>query len=173
MSNKTCSACGKPKANRTCSLCQVDLCKNCTQFLDEGSFSFLRQVPADLSHSTYCDACFSTSVAPALDSYHEVLEKAKNVYVFYKTQRKPIPLLSKAKDRVEVKSCPDRNETILRLAFFAAEGDHNAIVDVDIVSEKVRNQGYEKSNYRGTGVPAQIDTSKLHWDRKTILSQDE
>ncbi len=165
MSEKICVSCSKPKANRTCSLCQAELCKSCTQFLDEGSFSFRKTVSEDLSHSTYCHPCFDETVAPALADYDEVMERAKKIYVFYKTQRKPIPLLKRAKERVDVKNCPDKNETLLRLAFFAAEESYNAIVDVDVFSEKMRNKGFEKSNYQGSCVPAQIDASKMYWDR--------
>jgi hypothetical protein len=164
MSEKICISCHKPKANRTCSLCQGDLCKGCTQFLDEGAFSFLKEVPEDLRHSTYCNPCFDDRVAPSLDTYRETMESAEKIYVFFKTQKKPYPLIKKGREKVEVKSCPDRDETILRLAFFAAEQAFNAIVEVDIISEKVRNQGYEKVQYKATGFPAQIDVSKMYWD---------
>ncbi len=165
MSEKICISCSKPKANRSCGLCQESICKHCTQFLEEGSFTFLKELPSDLSHIAYCNPCYDEKVAPALASYQEVLERAKKVYVFFKTQRKPFPLLKKSRDRVEVKNCPDRNETILRLAFFAAELSFNGLVEVDVYSEKMRNKGFEKSQYQGTGFPAQIDESKMYWDK--------
>jgi hypothetical protein len=165
MSEKLCASCKKPKANRSCSLCQDDLCKSCTQFLDEEAFSFLKEIPEDLRHPTYCNPCFDEKVAPELASYEEIMERAKKIYVFFKTQRKPIPLVKKGRDPVEVKSCPDRDEIILRLAFFAAELSFNALIEVDITSEKIRNQGYEKLQYKATGFPAEIDVSKMYWDR--------
>ncbi len=165
MPEKQCFSCGKLKANRTCQICEADLCKSCTQFLEEDSFSFLKTIPDSLRHSTYCNPCFDEKVAPELSTYEETLERAKKIFVFFKTQRKPFPLIKKSRERVDAKNCPDRDETILRLAFFAAEQEFNAIVEVDITQEKIRNQGYEKSNFSGTGFPAHIDESKMYWDR--------
>ena len=164
MSEKICASCRKPKANRSCGLCNEPLCKACSQFLEESSFSFLEKVPEELSHSTYCQPCYNTTVAPALDSYDETMERAKQVYVFFKLQRKPIPLIKRSKKQVEVSNIPDRDEAILRLAFLASQESFNAVVDVNVIMEKVRNQGYEKSKYQGTGFPAQVDASKLAWD---------
>jgi hypothetical protein len=105
--------------------------------------------------------CYGQHVEPALESYNEVLERAKQVFVFYKSQRKAIPLTGRSKIIMRVEENHDRDETILRLAFFAAEQSFNAIIDVDVTSEKVRNGSYQTSKWKGSGFPASIDTVKL------------
>jgi len=110
-------------------------------------------------------------VGPALDSYTETLKRAKGVYVFFKTQRKPIPMVGQQKhERVQVLSCPDRDETIMRLAFSAAELSLNAVIEVDVTCEKVRDEGYQKMNWRGSGVPASVDAGKI--ERNELLRQN-
>jgi hypothetical protein len=48
----------------------------------------------------------------------------------------------------------------MRLAFLAAENNFNALVDVVVTSEKVRNEGYQTTKWKGTGVPVPLDESK-------------
>lgn len=158
---QVCVACRRPKASLNCGSCQESVCKNCAQFLDESTFSFLKEIPKELSHTYYCPMCHDSTVAPALDAYREVMDRAQQAYVFFITQRKPIPLLKKSKEKVSVKACEDRDETILRLAFFAAQEGYNAVTQVVVESEKIRNAGYEKSVWRGEGIPALVDAEKL------------
>ncbi len=65
--------CGKTKATLQCGICHEPLCKSCTQFLDEGQFSFLPRIPRDLTYHTYCDTCFTAKVATALADYDQKL----------------------------------------------------------------------------------------------------
>ena len=48
-----------------------------------------------------------------------------------------------------VKDCPDRDETIMRLAFFAAQRSSNAVIQVEVTAEKVRNGAYQTSKWSG------------------------
>lgn len=163
--NSTCSSCRKPLkpgATLECGLCHDPICKACDQFLDAGSFAFLRSLPDELSHTHYCVTCHSTKVEPALESYNEMMERAREVFIFFGTQKKAPPVVKKAKERLSVEDCPDRDETILRLAFHAAELGFNGLVDVEVASRKVRHAGWQKSAWQGSGVPAQIDESRLH-----------
>src|SRR4051812_21012834 len=121
MSDTPCVACKKPKTVYSCEICEDPLCKACTQFLEEGTFSFRSELPPELGHSRYCPSCFVTQVEPELEAYREKMELAKQVYFFFKTQKRAIPVLKRAESEVEVEDCADRNETILRLAFFAVE----------------------------------------------------
>jgi hypothetical protein len=163
MSEQACIACGKTKIAFICGLCEKDLCKACTEFLDEETFSFQKETPPELSHKTYCGACYDAVVSPALESYQLLMERAEKVSVFFKSQKTTPPIIRQAKARVSVQACPDRDETILRLAFLAVELSFNGIIDVDISAEKIRNAGYQKTNYRGSAIPAQINESKLYW----------
>lgn len=159
--SEVCLACRRPKANVSCGICQEPLCKSCALFLDASSFSFMKKIPEDLSHTYYCPSCHDAQVAPALESYNEVMERAREAYFFFVTQRKPIPIIKKSKEKVFVSSCDDRDETILRLAFLAVEQGYNAVVQAEVDSQKVRNEGYEKSVWKGEGFPAEVDAARL------------
>ncbi|MBC7419198.1 MAG: hypothetical protein H7328_00585 [Bdellovibrio sp.] len=162
-----CYLCHKPKATLDCGLCTEHICKNCARFLPEETFSFLKTRPAHLCHTTFCEPCYHNSVEPEFTGYEETLAKAKNVLVFSKTQGKETRLIKRIELPVEVKKCDDYDETILRLAFYAAQSGHNAIIDVDVTSEKIRVGGYQSSEWTGKGVPAQVTDAKLIKDRST------
>jgi hypothetical protein len=161
MSDSTCISCRKPKATLECGLCNESVCKKCSQHLSADSFSFLAEVPEELTHSIYCGNCYDETVAPAMDSYEETMERAKSAFVFFKTQRKEIPLIKKEREVFKVAECPDRDETILRLAFFAAQKDCNAVIEVEVLSEKVRDGAYQTSKWRGEGQAAKVDGAKI------------
>lgn len=161
MSDSVCISCRRPKAVFKCGVCEEPLCKDCDQFLDAGTFSFLKTQPAELGHTHYCPSCHAGTVEPALESYEEVMERAKTVYFFFTTQKRPPPIVKKSKEKVQVAECADRDETILRLAFFAAEQGYNGIVEAEVTSEKVRNEGYQKMRWRGVGLPVTVDAEKL------------
>src|SRR3989338_6430409 len=127
MTEKTCTSCRQPKANLACGACEAALCKQCVETLEAGSFSFLEMIPDELSHRTYCRFCYEEKVAPALEKYNETLERAKECFIFFTTQRKEIPLIRRSKVAVQVENRTDRDETILQLGFFAAEQSFNAV----------------------------------------------
>ena len=170
MSASSCNSCGKPKTILDCELCSESICKNCVQFLSEETFSFLPELPDALSHRNYCPQCYGHEVAPELDSYNEIMARAKDVFVFFKTQRKEIPLIRKEKITHRIEKCDDRDQTILRLAFLAAKQNFNGIIDVDVNAKKLRNGAYQTSEWSGTGVPALVDERKiqLQYDRDQV-----
>lgn len=161
MENTVCSICFKPKAKLSCGICESPICKNCTIFLDEDSFSFLKVVPDDLRHTTYCPPCYDAKVEPASAKYQEDLEKARNVFVFYKAENKESRYFKRVDHPLKVVDCPDRDETVLRLAFMAVQLNCNAIVDVDLASEKVKSGSYQTSKWTGTAHPVEADPRKL------------
>jgi hypothetical protein len=115
----------------------------------------LKTVPEDLAHPSYCGPCYDEKVAPALASYASAMEQARELGVFYKNERN-LPAHRPLNKMVKVENCPDRKETLLRLAFFAAEQSCNALVNVELISKKVRNAGYQKTIWSGTGFPAHV-----------------
>lgn len=161
MQDQVCASCRRPKVAVNCGVCENPLCKNCAEFLSESSFAFMAEIPENLKHSYYCPSCFGAHVEPVRANYDETMARAKEAFIFFATQRKPIPLLKKSKESVRIDECEDRDETILRLAFRASEQGYNAVVQVEVVSEKIRNGGHEKSRWRGVGYPAIVDTEKL------------
>ncbi|WII73318.1 hypothetical protein QJS83_05470 [Bdellovibrio sp. 22V] len=121
----------------------------------------MAKIPEDLSHSTYCGPCFDAKVAPELESYNQALEDAKNIIVFFKTQSKETRNFKRNETPFKVKGCADREETLLRLAFFAVKGRFNALIDVDITSEKVLKGRYQTQIWHGTAIPAQVTSERM------------
>lgn len=157
MAKTTCVFCNRPKATLSCGLCSTDICKNCTQFLNEESISFLRKIPKGLEYTVYCPPCFDKNVSPQLENYNQIMERAKEVLVFFKDQGKKTRLFKRTVEPLEIENCMDRDETVLRLAFLAAQGNFNSIIDVDLSSKKIRNAGYQTSTWSGSAIPSQID----------------
>jgi hypothetical protein len=161
----SCSSCHKPKANLVCGICNSSVCKSCAQFVEEDRFSFLPSIPEDLKHTTYCPECFQNKVAPEMAAYDDLMEQAKNIVVFEKDQGKETRLLKRKVPPIKVLDCPDRAETLLRLAFQAAKAGFNAIIDVDLRSEKVKINNYQTTKWSGTAVPTNIDPKWVVKDR--------
>ena len=133
--------------------------------LIEGSFAYLAEIPEELTHLQYCYPCYSVKVEPALESYKQTMELARNVYFFFSTQRRPPPIVKKSRDKIKVSQCMDRDETILRLGFQAASQGYNAVVEAEVVSVKLRNEAYQKSVWSGVGYPAKVDGAKIdRWE---------
>lgn len=151
-----CKTCRKPKANFQCGICQEHVCKSCAQFLND-SFSFLKKIPADLSHTTYCSNCFDEKVATPLEAYNTTMEAAKEVMVFTKDQIKSTAHLKRREEPVTVELCEDEQETIVRLAFFAAEKHFNCLLDVDVSHRKIIVGSHKKTVFSGTAIPTTID----------------
>jgi hypothetical protein len=162
MPSENCTTCHKPKANHSCGICRSPICKGCSQFVEEKSFAFLEKTPEELTHTVYCGICFDEKVAGPLRDYKETMRRAKNVFVFFKAQSKESRLMSRNADAVEVPDCADREETILRLGFLAAKAGYNALVDVDIVHEKIRIGAYQTTKWSGKGIPTQVDATKMN-----------
>lgn len=161
MEKNECSACRRPGAGFECGLCHEQFCKKCSQMLPEDTFGFWSEIPESLRHRVYCGACYDSGVLPFQEEYEETIERAKEVFVFFKTQRKEIPLTRRSKLQYRIDACKDRDETIFRLAFFAAKDGYNAIIETDVSAKKVRNEGYQTSIWSGTAVPASVDAGKM------------
>lgn len=126
-----------------------------------GAFSLMESIPADLNHTVYCRFCYDGKIEPQVLKYDETLARAKEVFIFFKTQKKEIPLVKKTKEIMKVEKCGDRDETILRLAFMSALKNFNAVIETDVNYAKIRNEGYQTTNWSGTGIAAQVDEAKL------------
>lgn len=103
--------------------------------------------------------CFQSKVNPAQESYQKILARAKEVSVFYKKQHKQTRWFKRTEPPIEVLACDDENETILRLAFLAAQNNFNALLDLEISSKKVKQMGsYQTREWRGIATPYLIET---------------
>lgn len=166
MDNSSCSTCSAPKAKYGCKSCQVKLCKDCTQFVDDDRASFLDpKIAKDLA-GVYCSYCYSGKIAPELDRYDELMEKAKNVFVYFKEQGKETRLIKRSEKPFKIDECGDRDETILRLAFFAAQAGYNCLVDVEVIYDKKRDGSYKIAKWSGTGTPTMVDPVRASRESK-------
>ncbi len=165
MTNPSCSTCHKPKANLVCEICQDAICKKCTEFVDENSFSFLTHVPKLLLCTTLCKTCFEQKISPEIIKYNDMMASAKNMFVFMKAQFKETRRVKRLADPIIIVDCADYDETILKLAFRGAELGYNAIIDVDITSKKVKTGNYQTTVFSGTAIPANVLEERLIKDR--------
>src|ERR1017187_6626986 len=118
---KMCVCCLAPKATLSCHLCQGFICKDCTEFVDGETFSFQQILTDDLKHTQYCRSCHTLKVLPAVIKYRGIMARAKKAFVIDKPQRRPLPVTKRFETAIHVIDCIDREETMLRLAFQAAE----------------------------------------------------
>jgi len=156
-----CNCCFKTKAPYTCGLCQGHSCKSCAHFVDENEFSYFASLPEVLSHDAYCAACFEQKVQPVISQYEETMEKAKDVFVFSKSQTKETRLMGREALPITVDS-RDRQDAVLRLAFLAVHQGYNAIIDVDLHSKKSTETSYKIVTWTGKAIPTNVDAEKLN-----------
>lgn len=113
----------------------------------------MTKVPELLSHGAYCTPCFDFKVMPEVEVYDADVRAARNIAVFFKDQSKETRLLKRTEKAFKVVDCEDREETLLRLAYFAVQAKFNAIIDVEITSKKVRTGAYQTHLWTGTAIP--------------------
>jgi len=167
LEEQKCHQCQKPTTNAfVCPLCSTLSCKNCVSFTPASAFSFMKRIPTELSHPRYCSNCFATAISPALENYRETMARAKKVYIVERPPRKPLPILKRSTESLSVRDCTDRKETIMRLAFQSAALGFNAVVKVKVAYEKVRNAGYQKMMWHGTGSPVELDARRVEHNAK-------
>lgn len=131
----------------------------------EGTFSLMPVVPTSLQHSVYCLSCYKENVEEALANYQVLVEQAKEIMIFDRSQGKETRFIKRNEDLVKIKDCEDYDEAIMKLAYQALQCGCNAVVDVDIIAEKVRTGSYQTQKFHGSGRPAQVKTSQLVKDR--------
>jgi hypothetical protein len=165
MSTTICKTCRKPKASFHCGLCQDAICKTCTQFMVEGSFSFLKKIPEELTHPTYCSQCFDEQVSTPLNDYNEALEKAKDIIVFTKAQSKATRLLKRKADPYLVENCEDEQEALMRISFYAVQEKYNALLDVEIKTKKIIVGSHKKTIFSASATPINVDPTRVRDDQ--------
>lgn len=158
---ENCCVCQKPKATLVCGSCESSVCKYCAQFLDEDQFIYMTDVPADLKHTTYCGPCFDSKVQPAISEYEKIVEKAKNITVYFTADSKITRNFKRNEKPYKVKDCAEKEEVVMKLAFLAVKGNFNAIIDVDVKYEKILMGTYQTTKWSGTAMPAQITSARL------------
>lgn len=163
--SQICDTCSKQKASLQCGLCHVDICKSCTEFLPQDQFSFLAEIPDFLSHQAYCHGCFDSKIVPEIESYNQTMKQAHEILVYKKEQGKETRFIKRIEKPVQVTDCADHNEAILRLAFFAAKANYNAIIDVTLKTRAVKEGSYHHTLWTASAVPANVQSHMLMKDR--------
>jgi len=161
--SQICMTCRKPKANYQCGLCEDPLCKACAQFLND-EFSFLKKIPEELSHKIYCPVCFDDKVAAPLADYNALMDEAREVIFFRKDQSKLTGHIKRKEDPISIEDCEDEQESILRLAFMAAQDKFNCLLDLRISTKKVVVGSHKKLIFSASAIPATVDPSKIRDD---------
>ncbi len=156
----------------SCAVCAVSVCKNCAQFIDEDTFSFLDVKKPEMAHTTFCNTCFDQTIAPDLASYQETMEAAKNISIYFNDQGKETRLMKRIDVLLTIKNCPDSRETLMRLAFKAVQMGFNAVIDVNLVVSKVRTGAYQTSTYNATGIPTNSRPDNVVHDRSIWQSRN-
>lgn len=159
--SEVCKTCRKPKANYQCGICEEHTCKSCSHFIGEESFSFLKVIPKELTHSTYCSQCFDENVSAPLSQYEATMEQAKEVIFFTKEQSKETSFLKRKEDPYHVENCEDEQEAIMKMSFYAAEAGFNALLDIKLTPKKIIVGSHKKTMWSGTSIPTKVDPSKI------------
>jgi hypothetical protein len=145
----------------TCQICEAAISRAQAEFVTEETFAFLPSLPNNLGEGAYCWPCFESHVREELNKYSDLLERAKDVNVFFSTQGKESRFIRRTEKPLHVKDCLDREETVLRLAFLAVLADKNTLVDVELSSTKVQNGKWKSSLWSGRGIPATVSEAAL------------
>ncbi len=153
-----CSVCLTAKAGLSCGECSAPVCKSCAEFLADDDFAFMPKVT--LTKTTYCPTCFDVHVRPDLDIYNALLDKAKDFPVYSKSQTKETRLMRRNRPKLIASDCEDKEEALLKLAFLAVYDACTAIVDVEVISKKVRNHAYQTLTWEASGLPIKLDKNQ-------------
>ncbi len=154
MKKSQCQSCLKDKSNLTCQNCSQDCCKECIIFVDCNEFEIVTLLPVKIQEKAFCPSCFNIEASPIIAEYKEILDKAKSVNVYEIEQSQETHKMPRHERPIIIKECNDRNETLMRLAFFAVQRGFNTIIDVDLKSRKSHEGGtYRKLVWSGKAIP--------------------
>jgi hypothetical protein len=128
----------------------------------DDAFAFLAQPTKDLTHPIYCTHCYDAKITPALEKYNQIMEQAKEVHIYFKTQGKETRTIKRKEKPLKITDCEDYDEALLRLAFLAAQLKYNALVDVVAQSKKAITKGYQKLIWSVTGTPTNVTDKQLN-----------
>lgn len=153
MEKVLCQSCSAQKTALRCEKCEEATCKKCSFFIDEDVFDHVELLPDNIQNKTFCTSCYHEGVYSVLEESREILERAKNVDVYGKDQGNETGLIKRIEKPIVIKDADDREETLLRMAYYAAQKGFDTLVDVDIKSKKTGKGTYIKLIWDGYAVP--------------------
>ena len=118
-------------------------------------------LPDELQNKTFCSNCYQQDIDSKLTHFQSLMDKARQVDVYDKKQSSETRLIKRIENPVFVTDCDDREETLLRLAFLAAQKGYSTIVDTQIKSVKVgEGKSYKKLLWNGSAIPVDPNLKK-------------
>ena len=156
-----CASCRTPTSDSLCGVCQEPVCRKCRIFLANDQFPLAPELAPELKHTYYCGVCFGEHVEPFEAEYASCVEQAKQINILYRNSKSTLKVIRKAVHWIEISDAVDRDQAIMKLAYTCAKGGYNALIDTEITSHKVRNEGWQTSLWRGRGLPAEIRSYEL------------
>jgi hypothetical protein len=145
----------------TCTECGAPVCKKCVYFAEAESFPLLDAIPNELDEKYFCGECYNKQAVEVIENYEKLALLAQEFPYFSKAQTKETRLVSRSNPKISVKNCADRREVILKLAAKAIQQNCNVMIDVDLISEKIRNNGRQKTSWSGSAIPVVVDPEWL------------
>ncbi len=152
---QTCITCLSPKIRLKCGICEGALCKSCSIFHEDTTFTDWPEVPKVLSQAPFCHSCYEEKVRAVYEECLAIHERAKDLSIYDIKQGKETRLMKRLEAALKVESSDDREETLMRLAYLAAKAGFNCLIDVDLVSEKIRDGTYQTTKWSGSGIPTE------------------
>ena len=158
MSKTQCSTCLEPKATLQCKVCSTPQCKKCVQVVGDERLTYLDEAVPKLlkGGGVFCNSCFEKDIAPTLNDYDQIMERAKQVFVFFEKEGKETRLIRRSERKFNVAG-EDESDIVLKLAFLAAKSGFNAVVDIAVKGEKRRDGSYKLMTWTGSGTAAHVD----------------
>lgn len=151
-----CVSCSTQKSLCECGLCQEAVCKTCAYFLPEDAFRYSMTASDDLKKRVYCPQCYHSKVQEYFESYERLLEKAKSVHIYTKSQSKETRLMSRKEKMLVVSEAQDESDVFMSLAFRAVHLGFNAVIDVETKSTKSFQGSYVLTTWSGRGIPVSV-----------------
>jgi len=119
------------------------------------------KIPSYYEQGAFCQACYDQKIAPELNEYNDLVEKARNIDLFYKTQSKESRFIRRTEKALKVHDCEDKETAVLKLAFLAARAGFNILVDVETEFDKIRMHGWQTSKCHASAIPAHVEPHQL------------
>ncbi len=148
-----------------CGVCNSGICKNCTEFLPEDTFYYAGKKPQLVKSSAFCQTCYVTDINVLVSKDLELLNRAREIRVFSKSQTKETRLIKRPEFGMTINNALDEPELILKMAYQAVLLECNSIIEVETKQTKVRNGSYQTSTWSGFCYPTNVDDSKLVKDK--------
>ncbi|HRK01134.1 MAG TPA: hypothetical protein PLH57_00590 [Oligoflexia bacterium] len=163
--NMVCIHChlAKPRTDK-CELCEESVCASCVIRPTPERVQYWSSTdrPKETECKWVCPRCFDETLEPIYERYDQALEAAHNTHYFPKAYRGAPPVLRKARQPVTVDNGVDREDVLTKLQLVAVQQGFNGLIHLEIESKKQRMvDGYSKMVWRGTALPADLDTEKL------------